>query len=210
MALAACRSAPPLQEPLNLSQAKEAVTRYCDSGDYARDIAVVALEARAWIEERAAKRKAGERLAVILDLDETCLSNLPLLRRLDYAFIPVEWDIWLKKAEIPAIEPMRAVYRRARELGIEVLFITGRGEEVFRACTEANLVHEGMGEFSRLIMAKDKEPRRSNAETKAAQRLALEKEGFVIIANVGDQESDLAGGHAERSFKISNPFYLMP
>ena len=30
------------------------------------------------------------------------------------------------------------------------------------------------------------------------------------IANLGDQESDLIGGHAERTFKLPNPFYLMP
>jgi acid phosphatase len=30
----------------------------------------------------------------------------------------------------------------------------------------------------------------------------------VIIANMGDQASDLAGGHAEKTFKLPNPFYL--
>lgn len=34
--------------------------------------------------------------------------------------------------------------------------------------------------------------------------------GFRIIVNVGDQESDLAGGHAERAFKLPNPFYIIP
>jgi hypothetical protein len=29
----------------------------------------------------------------------------------------------------------------------------------------------------------------------------------VIIANLGDQFSDLAGGYAERTFKLPNPFY---
>jgi acid phosphatase len=210
LALAGCRSAPALQEPLNLSQAKEAVSRYCDSGDYARDISSVAMQALAWVEERAAKRKNGEHLAIVLDLDETVLSNEPLIRRLDYAFIPAEWDAWLKKAELPAIEPIRAVYRRARELGIDVLFVTGRREAGYRACTEENLRRAGMGDYARLLMGTDKGPQRSNAETKTAQRAALEKEGFVIVANVGDQESDLAGGHAERSFKVPDPFYFMP
>ena len=33
--------------------------------------------------------------------------------------------------------------------------------------------------------------------------------GYRIIANVGDQESDLTGGGADRSFKLPNPFYFI-
>ena len=35
-------------------------------------------------------------------------------------------------------------------------------------------------------------------------------QGFTIIANVGDQPSDLAGGYAERTFLVPNPFYRIP
>jgi hypothetical protein len=44
---------------------------------------------------------------------------------------------------------------------------------------------------------------------KSGQRAALEAQGYRIVANVGDQESDLAGGHADRSFKLPNPFYFI-
>jgi acid phosphatase len=48
----------------------------------------------------------------------------------------------------------------------------------------------------------------SNHKTEA--RISIERMGFTIIANIGDQESDLAGHHAERTFKIPNPFYFIP
>jgi len=32
----------------------------------------------------------------------------------------------------------------------------------------------------------------------------------TIIVNAGDQESDLAGGYAERAYKLPNPFYYIP
>jgi hypothetical protein len=32
----------------------------------------------------------------------------------------------------------------------------------------------------------------------------------TIIANIGDQQSGLSGGHAERTFKVPNPFYFIP
>ena len=34
--------------------------------------------------------------------------------------------------------------------------------------------------------------------------------GRVIIANLGDQDSDLTGGYAERTFKLPDPFYFTP
>jgi hypothetical protein len=33
---------------------------------------------------------------------------------------------------------------------------------------------------------------------------------FTIIANIGEQESDLVNEHAARRFKLPNPFYYIP
>jgi hypothetical protein len=40
--------------------------------------------------------------------------------------------------------------------------------------------------------------------------MASKSGGHPIIANVGDQWSDLAGGHAAMDFKVPNPFYFIP
>jgi len=48
------------------------------------------------------------------------------------------------------------------------------------------------------------------ADYKAAERAKIEAQGYTIIANVGDQPSDLAGGHALRGFLLPNPFYRIP
>jgi hypothetical protein len=34
--------------------------------------------------------------------------------------------------------------------------------------------------------------------------------GYTIIANMGDQFSDLEGGFSERTYKLPNPFYYIP
>ena len=44
---------------------------------------------------------------------------------------------------------------------------------------------------------------------KSGERAKIEQRGYRIIANVGDQESDLQGGHADRAFKLPNPFYFI-
>lgn len=49
------------------------------------------------------------------------------------------------------------------------------------------------------------------APYKSGARADIEEHFHVaIIASVGDQDSDLAGGHAERAFKVPNPFYFIP
>jgi len=45
---------------------------------------------------------------------------------------------------------------------------------------------------------------------KTAERAKIAARGFTIIANVGDQQSDLDGGYAERTFRVPNPFYFLP
>jgi hypothetical protein len=37
---------------------------------------------------------------------------------------------------------------------------------------------------------------------KTNARIAIENSGYTIVANVGNSATDLAGGHAERTFKL--------
>lgn len=194
------------REPANLGPHKRQIRTYVESGDYQRDIASVAAQATSWLEQRAGRRTAGERLAAIFDLDETLFLNWPYLSRQDFGYIESAWQAWVEAASAPAIEPVRDVYQAARRLGVEVIFLTGRAESQ-RAATERNLRAIDCGEYRRLI-CKPAGRMGNSAAFKTAERRQLAAEGWTIIANLGDQESDLAGGYAERTFKLPGPFYL--
>ena len=45
---------------------------------------------------------------------------------------------------------------------------------------------------------------------KSATRAYIESLGYEIVANFGDQFSDLTGGFADKTFKIPNPNYFLP
>lgn len=47
-------------------------------------------------------------------------------------------------------------------------------------------------------------------DDKSGTQSHIERLGYHIVANIGVQASDLAGGHAERMFKLPNPMYLTP
>jgi hypothetical protein len=50
----------------------------------------------------------------------------------------------------------------------------------------------------------------SAADFKAPARQKITERGYTILLSMGDQESDLKGGYAERVFKLPNPVYFLP
>ena len=42
------------------------------------------------------------------------------------------------------------------------------------------------------------------------ERTRIEERGYTILLTMGDQESDLTGGHAQATFKLPNPVYYLP
>jgi len=50
----------------------------------------------------------------------------------------------------------------------------------------------------------------SAVDFKAPERRKLREAGYTIVLSMGDQQSDLDGGYAERTFKLPNPVYFLP
>jgi len=195
-------------EPRNLSSLKAEILAYVDTGAYVSDLKAAVAPAQTYINERVARRRSDERLAVVLDIDETALSNVAHMRAFDFGYVPAEWDAWVARGEAPALAPVRALFQTTRALGVAVIFITGRRERD-RPGTEKNLRAKGFGDYAALWFMPDSAPI-TTEQFKTATRKKIQAAGYVIIANVGDQASDLAGGYAERTFKLPAPFYLTP
>ena len=218
--VAACTNAPSsgaLRQPANVGDAKIVALNYKTSGQYDRDLAAVAAEAQSWLAKRA---PAVARPALVFDIDETVLSNWPVIQRDDFgrpiagpcdlaADAPCGWAAWDQLGVDEAIAPSLALYRSAVAAKVAVFFITGRPENQ-RAATERNLARVGYIGYSQLYMVPNGAHFPSAADFKAPIRAQIEQQGYTIVANVGDQPSDLAGGHAEKTFQLPNPFYRVP
>lgn len=206
---------PPLQ-PANIGDLKAEAKSYYDSGGYLTDLQQAAWPAIPWI---AAQAHRVSRPAVVFDIDETALSNYDALKANDFGRImagpchlphgPCGIPAWDQLAESTLIPPTMDVYTAAKDGGAAIFFITGRAESQ-RAATERNLADVGYNGYARLIMEPNGAHYVSAADFKAPQRRAIENEGYTIIANLGDQPSDLDGGSAERTFLLPNPFYRIP
>lgn len=194
-------------EPANLEPHKKELTRYIESGEYGTGIARVALQASKYVAKRAARAKPGQKLAIVFDIDETVLSNLTLMQSYGFGYNPKVWSEWIAEARAPAILPVQTVYETAVRHGVAVFFVTARTEPQ-RSATERNLRTVGYDSYANAFFRRP-EDLRTTRQYKTAIRTEIESAGYTIIANVGDQESDLLGGHAERFFKLPNPFYIV-
>jgi predicted secreted acid phosphatase len=145
--------------------------------------------------------------AIVLDVDETALSNYTAIDADNFTFGPQSQAEATNEIGT-AIVPTRNLFNDAKARGIAVFFITGRRENT-RVHTTSNLVREGFTGFKQLILKPDTSTD-STVVYKSNARAAIEQQGYRIIANVGDQYSDLAGGHADVAFKLANPFYFLP
>ena len=211
-------SAPPpaqavLSQPANVGDAGIAATAYHSSGAYDRDLAAVSNEASTWVVERAPQSKP----ALVLDIDDTALSNWEVIVANDFGRVidgscrnlpkgPCGWQAWDLLSRSTVIQPTQQLFQKARELNVAVFFITGR-PEAQRAATERNLRATGYGGYEKMYMVPNGTHFASAADFKTPVREQIEQAGYTIIANMGDQPSDLAGGHAERTFQLPNPFY---
>jgi HAD superfamily, subfamily IIIB (Acid phosphatase) len=206
---------------------------YHDSGEYGKDLAAVGRRALKYLvkRSRAVRRAATARcrrakrngltgqaltracrkpkLGVVFDIDETTLSNYRCLESMGFANATPALVLCAAQATSPAIAPTKRIYRYALAHGIGVYFITGRPDAIpgARGQTEMNLRGQGFDRWTELILAPAIDF--NTVEYKSEARAGIEKKGVQIIANVGDQESDLAGGHADRAFKYPNPFYFI-
>jgi len=202
-------------EPANVGDAKAAAIAYHDSGRYMADLAEVAGQAGAWI---GAEVPMTPRPAVVFDIDETALSNWEVITANDFGRIingpcnlpdACGWVAWDLSARSAPIGPTLDTFNLAKNAGATIFFITGR-DETQRAATELNLASAGYSGYSRLVMTPPGAGFASAADFKAPQRAQIEAEGYTIVANIGDQPSDLAGGHAQRDFLLPDPFYRIP
>ena len=154
---------------------------------------------------------------MILDVDETALSNWPAMRvngwfrmtegGCDLEKGPCNTRAYQAMARSKAIPATLALAQEAKRLGVAVFFISGRPVRLQEA-TEKNLKDQGY-EFAGVILRPADSTGPSVVDFKAPERRKIREQGYTIIMNVGDQQSDLDGGYAERTYKLPNPVYFV-
>jgi acid phosphatase len=204
----------PAERIPNLDGLKAELRQYhdctCKCGCYAKDLDHQADQAIAFLRNRAAHRRPGEKLAMVLDIDETSLSNYEEMVKSGFAYDKAVFHAWVESGKAPAIPGTLRLYREAQRLGVSVFFITGRpGTE--RAATEENLRVQGFENWQQLTLRSAAQLAGEVGVFKAAARASIVAQGYRIVLNVGDQWSDNAGQPQPEFFvKYPDPYYFIP
>jgi hypothetical protein len=179
--------------------------------------------AEAELRTELATKKPGERLAVVMDIDETTLTNWCEKRREDFGYIPSLYRPWEVSPEAAvAIPGALRLFKEARAAGVAVFFITGRAgkgdprrqgadanDET--AATARNLEAAGFHGWAGLRLRNGIERQMPTIAFKSGERRLIAADGYRIVLSVGDQWSDLLGEPAaDVSVKLPNPFYFIP
>ena len=198
-------------EPENLAFVKKHLEYYHDYA-YLPTIAHKIQKAKNFLAKRIAQNKAKAtpvQLAIVLDIDETSLSNYPSMLKESFGGDMHLLDELDLKAEDPAIKSTLDLYQYAINHGVKVFFITGR-HEWLRAATVKNLKQQGYHGWKHLFMKPNRAHFKQVRYFKAPIRCAIENQHYDIVLNIGDQFSDLQGGCADLAIKLPDPFYYLP
>ncbi|WP_067827225.1 HAD family acid phosphatase [Nocardia inohanensis] len=147
------------------------------------DVTTVVNEAKAYLSTRL---PASGKPAIVLDIDNTSLET-------SYNPAPIT----------PAIAPVLALTQWAKSQGAAIIFVTGR-PSLMNVYTQINLTSVGYT-VDKLYgggLTTGSAGATALETYKTGARTEIESLGYTIVANIGNSASDLAGGHAERGFKL--------
>ncbi|KAG2728921.1 hypothetical protein I3843_01G221800 [Carya illinoinensis] len=148
----------------------------------------------------------------IFDVDETTLSNLPYYAEHGFGAEPYNstlFNAWVLEGKAFALPESLNLYEKLLSLGIKVVFITGRGESQ-RNVTTTNLKNVGYHTWEKLILKSSSYTGVTSLVYKSSERKKLEKKGYRIVGNMGDQWTDILGHQAgNRTFKLPDPMYYI-
>jgi predicted secreted acid phosphatase len=200
------------REPVNLAEIKQKLIAYHDCPE--ADCYVPQLErqitlATKLLKESEEKAKPGDKLAIVLDIDETSLSNWDVEMHDDFGYIAADSNWYVGLRACPAIAATLRLYQQAEKDKVAVFFITGRPTSQLDA-TAKNLVAVGFDKWDGLSLRPDHPKDELVAVYKSGERAKILNNGYRIVLNVGDQMSDLENAPmAEHSVKLPNPFYFL-
>ncbi|MFF1909832.1 HAD family acid phosphatase [Kitasatospora sp. NPDC058218] len=145
------------------------------------DVSAAIAPARAYVEQRTAE-PTNEKPAIVFDIDNTTLAT--------------HFHPFAMSGIAPVVE--LAQYAHAR--GVAIIFVTARVDFI-DAITRHSLTEAGytVDELHGRDLCDLFKPVQ---RYKTDERIEVENEGYTIIASVGNNWTDLGGGHAERTFKL--------
>jgi hypothetical protein len=187
------------------------------TGAYAKQMRGIEGTAKHFLAHRDHRARQAHK-AIVLDIDDTTLNTYNYEIFSSFVFNPDTNADFVNAAAFPAVFGMPAMVKKAKAEGYTIFFLTGRPVTQMKG-TVKNLRKVGYPAVpaGHVFLKDPSDPWLSSCTTtctttqyKSLTRKHIKSLGFHIVANFGDQFSDLRGGFANRTFKLPNPMYFLP
>ena len=202
-----------------------AIHTFSDTSAYANEMAGIAGEAQDFLANKKTTRNLTGQKAILFDVDDTTLNTYDYEIYSNFVYNPSTNAAFVDNPnyQLRAVPHMVDLENWASANGYTVFFLTGRPVTQLGG-TIADLQGAGYSFDSANVYTKDihapwlafcydpvnNKTTCTTTQYKSATRAHIESLGYDIVANFGDQYSDLNGGYADATFKIPNPMYYLP
>ena len=189
-----------VQESMNTTDLPE----YMRSGNYRRDVNAAvhdfSLRFELWHSQQVYTKKP----AIIVDVDETLLSNAYYFSEVNYAPNTKTFYAYLANPHTVPITSVVSFVNKLAKLRYEVFVVTGRPKR-FCAITASQLANIGFHvQYKKLFCNENDE---SPVSYKQRVLSGIVDQGYEIVMHINDQCSELNIGHIAWRLKLPNPFY---
>jgi predicted secreted acid phosphatase len=196
------------------------VTIPASTSNYARQMKQIVAASESYLAAAAHQHHGPGKPAVVFDIDDTLLNTYDYTLAEQFGYTSASNAIWVNAAAFPAVFYMPQLVSFAASHGYSVFYITGR-PQAQAAATVTDLTSAGYAappaghlflkpptppSYLHCVQA----PTCTTTEYKSGTRKYISSLGYSIVADFGDQYSDLLGGDAGHQVKIPNPMYYIP
>jgi predicted secreted acid phosphatase len=196
------------------------VTIPSSTSNYAKQMKQIVTGAEAYLAQAASRYHGKGKPAVVFDIDDTLLNTYDYTLAEQFGYDSATNQVWIDDAAFPAVFYMPQLVSFAAKHGYSIFYITGRPVSqtaaTIKDLTSAGYTAPAAGHlflkpstpppYLHCAAA----PTCTTTEYKSGTRKHISSLGYTIVADFGDQFSDLLGGDAGHQVKLPNPMYYIP
>ncbi len=196
------------------------VTIPASDSNYAKQMKQIVAGAESYLAAAAHQYHGHGKPAVVFDIDDTLLNTYDYEVAEQFGYTSASNATWIDAAAFPAVFYMPQLVSYAYSHGYSVFYITGRPQSQ-TAATIKDLTSAGYAapQAGHLFLKPSTPPAYlhcaaaptcTTIEYKSGTRRYISSQGYSIVADFGDQYSDLLGGDAGHQVKLPDPMYYIP
>lgn len=196
------------------------VTVPSSTSNYARQMKQIVTGAEKYLATAALHYHGKGKPALVFDIDDTLLNTYDYTLAEQFGYNAATNQVWIDDAAFPAVFYMPQLLSFAAGHGYSIFYVTGRPTSQTAATvkdlTSAGYAAPAAGHLFLKPSAPPSyvhcaaAPTCTTIEFKSGTRKYISSLGYTIVADFGDQYSDLLGGDAGHQVKLPNPMYYLP